>query len=75
VPDAICVPQVLLEYKRTIVLASAVPLIVGLLLFTGEVGVELPTVGTAGAVESSTYISVEVEQAEALPAASVAVAQ
>ena len=54
--------------------ASAVPLIAGLLLFAGETGFEASDVGSTGAVESSTYVTEEVEQPETLPAASVAVA-
>jgi hypothetical protein len=46
----------------------------GLLSFAGETGLEASEAGSAGAVESSTYVTEEVEQAEALPAASVAVA-
>ena len=54
--------------------ASAVPLIAGELLFAGPAGVAASDVGSAGAVESSTYVTEEVEQPETLPAASVAVA-
>jgi hypothetical protein len=54
--------------------ASAVPLIFGELSFAGEAGVESRELGSAGAVESSTYVTEELEQPETLPAASVAVA-
>jgi hypothetical protein len=53
--------------------ASAVPLTFGELLFAGEAGETESEEGVAGAVESSTYWTPE-EQAEAFPAASVAVA-
>ena len=54
--------------------ASAVPEIAGELLFAGDAGLEASDVGSPGAVESSTYVTEEVEQPETLPAASVAVA-
>ena len=54
--------------------ASAVPEIEGELLFAGPTGVEASEAGRAGAVESSTYVTDEVEQPLTLPAASVAVA-
>ena len=54
--------------------ASAVPEIAGELLFAGPTGLAASDVGSAGAVESSTYVTEEVEQPETLPAASVAVA-
>ena len=43
-------------------------------MFAGPAGVAASDVGRAGAVESSTYVTEEVEQPETLPAASVAVA-
>ena len=49
------------------------PLIEGLLLFAGEAGLTERDEGAAGAVESSTYAT-PLEQAETLPAVSVAVA-
>jgi hypothetical protein len=54
--------------------ASAVPLIAGELLFAGPAGVDASEAGSAGAVESSTYVTEELEQPETLPAASVEVA-
>jgi hypothetical protein len=54
--------------------ASAVPEIAGELLFAGETGLEASEVGSAGAVESSTYVTEAAEQPLTLPAASVAVA-
>jgi hypothetical protein len=54
--------------------ASAVPLTTGVFAFAGEDGVVVRPLGAAGAVESSTYVSAGEEQAEPLPAASVAVA-
>ncbi len=59
---------------RTVEPASAVPEISGLLSFAGETGVEARALGSAGAVESSTYVTEELEQALTFPAASVAVA-
>ena len=53
--------------------ASATPEILGELSFAGETGVEPSEAGSAGAVESSTYVT-PAEQPETLPAASVAVA-
>ena len=53
--------------------ASAVPLIRGSLLFAGEAGVVPSADGATGAAESSTY-EIDEEQADWLPAASVAVA-
>jgi hypothetical protein len=53
--------------------ASAEPLIAGELSFAGPAGVAASEVGSAGAVESSTYVTPE-EQPPMLPAASVAVA-
>jgi hypothetical protein len=44
------------------------------LSFAGPAGVDAREVGSAGAVESSTYVTEELEQPETLPAASVAVA-
>ena len=54
--------------------ASAVPEIAGELLFAGEAGVEASEAGMPGAVESSTYVTEELEQPLTLPDASVAVA-
>jgi hypothetical protein len=54
--------------------ASAVPLIAGELSLAGPAGVAASEDGSAGAVESSTYVTDELEQADALPAGSVAVA-
>jgi hypothetical protein len=54
--------------------ASAVPEMAGELLFAGPTGVETSEAGSAGAVESSTYVTELAEQPETLPAASVAVA-
>ena len=54
--------------------ASAVPEMAGELLFAGPAGVAAREAGRAGAVESSTYVTEEVEQPLTLPAASVAVA-
>jgi hypothetical protein len=50
-------------------------MIFGLLLLAGDTGAELETVGAAGGLESSTYVTELLEQFETLPAASVAVAQ
>ena len=50
------------------------PEIAGELLLAGPAGVEASPEGFAGAVESSTYVTEELEQPEAFPAASVAVA-
>ena len=61
-------------YSFTVEPASALPMIFGALLFAGEAGLVLVSVGCAGAVESSTYVTELDEQAETLPAASVAVA-
>src|SRR6188508_3774774 len=47
---------------------------VGALSFAGEAGVEPSPPGAFGLVESSTYVTDELEQPETLPAASVAVA-
>jgi hypothetical protein len=44
------------------------------LLFAGPAGVDASEVGSAGAVESSTYVTEELEQPDTFPAASVAVA-
>ena len=52
-------------------LASAVPVMRGSLLFAGEAGVVPSADGATGAAESSTYATAE-EQADWLPAASVA---
>jgi hypothetical protein len=54
--------------------ASATPLIAGELLFAGEAGFDASEAGRAGAVESSTYVTAELEQPETLPATSVAMA-
>jgi hypothetical protein len=54
--------------------ASAVPEIDGELLFAGPAGVAASEAGSAGAVESSTYVTELVEQPLTFPAASVAVA-
>ena len=43
-------------------------------MLAGPVGDEASEAGSAGAVESSTYVTDEAEQPETLPAASVAVA-
>jgi hypothetical protein len=61
-------------YTLTVEPASAVPVIAGELLFAGETGEEASDVGSAGAVESSTYVTELAEQPLTLPAASVAVA-
>jgi hypothetical protein len=50
-----------------------VPEILGLLSFAGLTGVEASEAASAGAVESSTYVT-PVEQLDTLPAASVVVA-
>jgi hypothetical protein len=55
--------------------AIAEPMIFGPLLFAGEGGLVLVSVGVAVAVESSTYVIVDEEQADVFPAASVAVAR
>jgi hypothetical protein len=49
-------------------------LIAGVLSFAGESGSVSVSVGSAGAVESSTYV-IGLEQGETFPAASVAVAR
>ena len=54
--------------------ASAEPVISGALSFAGPAGLEASEPGSPGAVESSTYVTEEVEQPLTLPAASVAVA-
>ena len=54
--------------------ASALPEISGALSFAGPAGLDARELGSAGAVESSTYVTEELEQPETLPAASVAVA-
>src|SRR5207244_10658974 len=66
--------HVALVYSFTVEPASALPITLGELLFAGELGFVLDTVGATGAAESSTYVIELVEQAETLPAASVAVA-
>ncbi len=50
------------------------PEISGLLSLAGETGLEASALGSAGAVESSTYVTEELEQPETFPATSVAVA-
>jgi multisubunit Na+/H+ antiporter MnhC subunit len=65
--------QSLLVYSLTVEPASAVPVMLGLLLFAGDAGVEPNPLGAVGSVESSTYVY-PIEQAEVLFAASVAVA-
>ena len=50
------------------------PVIAGELLFAGPAGVAASDVVSAGALESSTYVTEEVEQPDTLPAASVALA-
>jgi hypothetical protein len=75
VPVAAAAPeQSLVVYTRTVEPASAVPEISGLLSFAGETGLEAREPGSPGAVESSTYVTEELEQPDTLPAASVAVA-
>jgi hypothetical protein len=54
--------------------ASAEPEISGLLSLAGETGLDASEVGSAGAVESSTYVTEELEQPLTLPDASVDVA-
>ncbi len=66
--------QAAVGYSRTVEPASAEPVISGLLSFAGETGLEASEAGSAGAVESSTYVTEELEQPETLPDASVAVA-
>ncbi len=48
--------------------------VVGVLLFAGPGGVDESDVGAAGGVASMTYVTVDVEHADVLSAASVAVA-
>jgi hypothetical protein len=75
VPVAAAPPvQPAVGYTRTVEPASAEPVISGLLSLAGETGLEPSALGSAGAVESSTYVTEEVEQPETLPAASVTVA-
>ena len=50
------------------------PEIFGELSFAGPIGVDARDAGAPGAVESSTYVTDELEQPLTLPAASVAVA-
>ena len=54
--------------------ASAAPEIAGALSFAGLTGLDASDAGSAGAVESSTYVTEAVEQPETLPEASVDVA-
>ena len=79
-PVAVPVPataevQVLFVYSLTVDPASAEPLIAGELLFAGPAGVLERPVGAAGAVESSTYVAEDDEQADVLPDASLALAK
>src|SRR3954454_9517461 len=53
---------------------SAWPTISGLLSLAGPTGLVAARCGDSGAVESSTYVTAPVEQAETLPASSVTVA-
>jgi hypothetical protein len=74
-PEAAGAPeQSLVVYSLTVDPASAEPEIFGELSFAGPAGVEAREAGSAGAVESSTYVTEEAEQPETFPAASVAVA-
>jgi len=67
--------QVEFVYRVTVEPTSALPMTLGELLFAGEAGLVELTVGAAGAVESSTYVTELAEQGETLTAASVAVAK
>jgi hypothetical protein len=75
VPLAVGAPeQSLVVYRSTVEPASAAPEIEGELSFAGPAGLAASADGAVGELESSTYVTSEVEQPETLPAASVAVA-
>jgi hypothetical protein len=71
---AIALVQVELVYSLTVEPPSAAPRISGKVSFAGEAGLVAVSVGRAGALASATYVIELDEHAEALPAASVAVA-
>ena len=72
VPSAVV--QLLLVKSRTVVLASAVPVTVGVVLDDGDPGTDAVTDGDSGLVLSCTNVKV-FEQIDTLLAASVAVAR
>lgn len=75
-PEARTAPEhAAVPYSRTVEPASAVPLTRGELTVDGEAGSVCDSFGGAGAIESATYVMELAEQAEVLPAASVAVAR